>query len=164
MDADRKPGWWACTSKKRVGVWWNHKNRNTEREGDGSRGGERSRLSRAGNEDDKREEEGEEAVMRGGVGQRSSCDMEAVGSEEVWVEVSEMSYASLRRRRQGDKCPLLFFWLFSPQTLGKERTSRCLLTTKRLFLFRHLLFARTNLIWCISLCVHASVRRGVCEH
>lgn len=64
----------------------------TRREkGDGSRGGERSRLSRAGNEDDKREEEEEDAAMRRGVGQRSSCDMEAVGSEEVWVEVLEMS-------------------------------------------------------------------------
>lgn len=51
--------------------------------------------------------------MRRGVGQCSSCDMEAVGSEEVWVEVLEMSYVSLRRR-QGDKCPLLFFLFFPP--------------------------------------------------
>lgn len=51
--------------------------------------------------------------MRRGVGQCSSCDMEAVGSEEVWVEVLEMSYASVRRR-QGDKCPLLFFFPFFP--------------------------------------------------
>lgn len=48
------------------------------------------------------------------------------GSEEVWVEVLEMSSASVRRRRQGDKCPLFV------QLPDRQTWSRCLLTRKRL--------------------------------
>lgn len=79
-----------------------------KKRGDGSRGGERSRLSRVKNGYDEEEEEGQrrrcgEEVNGGAAAKRR----QQKGCEEVWVEVLEEMSSASRRRRRGDKCLLL---------------------------------------------------------